>query len=336
MDLDRGLAWSRYAQRAIAASPALGHEIAATIDTPFEWLVSQRALDAIVAGGDAAALADELRRLRRRAFIHTLCRDLTGRADLDEVLLAITTLAEMALVAAAALHGRELAVAWGDPVGAETGAPQQLIVIGMGKLGGGELNVSSDIDLVFVYPEEGDTRGSRSLANREFFDRLGRRVIGALNEITADGYVFRVDMRLRPYGESGPLTSSFVALENYLVAQGRAWERYAWLKARPLTGNRHDELARHITPFVYRKYLDYDAYEGLRDIHRQIREQERGRGCANDIKLGRGGIREIEFIAQALQIVRGGKEPDLRVRGTRAALRALAKRGLLPWRASDA
>jgi len=189
---------------------------------------------------------------------------------------------------------------------------------------------------VFVYPEEGDTRGPRSIANREFFDRLGRRVIGALNEITADGYVFRVDMRLRPYGESGPLTSSFVALEHYLVAQGRAWERYAWLKARPLTGDRHDELARHITPFVYRKYLDYDAYEGLRDIHRQIREQERGSGYVNDIKLGRGGIREIEFITQALQIVRGGKEPELRARGTQNALAALAERGLLPRRASDA
>jgi glutamate-ammonia-ligase adenylyltransferase len=336
MDLDRALAWSRYAQRAIAASPALGREIAATIDAPFDWPAVQRALDAFAAGGDSAALADELRRLRRRAFIHTLCRDLTGRADLDEVLLAITTLAETALVAAVTLHSRELGVACGDPIGAESGAPQQLIVIGMGKLGGGELNVSSDIDLVFVYPEEGDTRGSRSIANREFFDRLGRRVIRALNEMTADGYVFRVDMRLRPYGESGPLTSSFVALEHYLVTQGRAWERYAWLKARPLTGHRHDELGRHITPFVYRKYLDYDVYEGLRDIHRQIREQERASAYADDIKLGPGGIREIEFIAQALQIVRGGREPDLRARGTRAALAALAERGLLPRRASDA
>ena len=336
MELDRALAWSRYAQRAIAASPALGREIAAVIDAPFDWAAAQRALDAIVASGDTEALADGLRRLRRRAFIHTLCRDLTGRAELAEVLHAITTLAETALAAAVTLHARELAAAWGDPIGAESGTPQQLIVIGMGKLGGSELNVSSDVDLVFVYPEEGETRGPRSIANREFFDRLGRRVIAALNEITADGYVFRVDMRLRPFGESGPLTSSFVGLEHYLVTQGRAWERYAWLKARPLTGNRHDELSRHIVPFVYRKYLDYDVYEGLRDIHRQIREQERGSGYADDVKLGPGGIREIEFIAQALQIVRGGKEPDLRVRNTRAALAALAERGLLPRRASNA
>jgi glutamate-ammonia-ligase adenylyltransferase len=336
MELDRALAWSRYAQRAIAASPSLEREIAATIDAPFDWTVALRALDAIAAGDDAPSLAAELRRLRRRLFIHTLCRDLTGRAELAEVLRAVTTLAETALVAAVTHHTRRLTAAWGEPVGAETGTPQQLIVIGMGKLGGGELNVSSDVDFVFVYPEEGDTRGPRSMANREFFDLLGRRVIGALNEMTADGYVFRVDMRLRPYGESGPLTSSFVALEHYLVAQGRTWERYAWLKARPLTGTRHEELARHITPFVYRKYLDYDAYEGLRDIHRQIREQERTSAYANDIKLGRGGIREIEFITQALQIVRGGKEPELRVRGTQHALAKLVERGLMPRRASDA
>ena len=185
-----------------------------------------------------------------------------------------------------------------------------------------ELNVSSDIDLVFVYPEDGETDGPRRISNREFFDRLGQRVIAAISHVDADGYVFRVDMRLRPYGESGPLTVSFAALEHYLVTQGRAWERYAWLKARPLTGERHDELAALVTPFVYRKYLDYDAYDGLRGIHRQIREQEKRRDYAQDIKLGAGGIREIEFIVQALQIVRGGREPALRIAGTLPALAA--------------
>jgi len=289
-----------------------------------------------MAGDNAGAFAADLRRLRRRLFLHTLFRDLTARADLAEVVAAVTQLAERTIAAAVAFHTRELAMTSGDPVGAESGAAQPLIVIGMGKLGGSELNVSSDVDLVFVYPEEGDTAGPRPLANREFFDRLGRRVINALNQVTADGYVFRVDMRLRPYGESGPLTSSFAALEHYLVAQGRAWERYAWLKARPLTGDRDEELTRRIAPFVYRKYLDYDAYEGLRDIHRQIREQERRGRYASDIKLGPGGIREIEFIAQALQIVRGGKEPELRVRGTQHALDVLAQRGSLPQSASDA
>ena len=200
----------------------------------------------------------------------------------------------------------------------------------MGKLGGGELNVSSDVDLVFVYPDDGETDGARPLANREFFERLGRRVIGALNDITPDGYVFRVDMRLRPYGESGPLAVPYSALERYLITQGRAWERYAWLKARALTGARHDELDALVTPFVFRKYLDFDAYDGLRDIHRQIGEQGKRNDYGPNIKLGPGGIREVEFVVQALQIVRGGREPGLRVRGTLPALAAIAERGLLP------
>src|ERR1043166_8342000 len=200
----------------------------------------------------------------------------------------------------------------------------------MGKLGGAELNVSSDIDLVFIYPEDGATAGPKSVANQEFFDRLGRRVIAALADVTADGFVFRVDMRLRPYGDSGPLSASFAALEQYLVTQGRTWERYAWLKARALTGERCDALEALIAPFVFRKYLDYDAYAGLRDVHHQIREQGRRKDYARNIKLGPGGIRELEFIVQALQLVRAGREPALRVRGTLAALDAIEERGLLP------
>ncbi len=336
MDLDRALTFSRYAQHALTAMPELSDEIAATLDRPFDWTAANATLAVVVAAHDAGALAIALRTLRRRVFVHTLCRDLTARAQLPEVLRTVTTLAEVTLSAAVALHTRQLSEQFGDPLGAESGDRQPLIVIGMGKLGGAELNVSSDIDLVFVYPEEGDTRGPRSIANREFFDRLGRRVVGALSDVTPDGYVFRVDMRLRPYGASGPLTGSFAALEQYLVTQGRAWERYAWLKARALTGSRHDELAQLVDPFVYRKYLDYDIYEGLRDIHRQIREQERRGDYAADVKLGPGGIREIEFIAQALQIVRGGKEPALRLRGTLPALAALSARRLLPRGASEA
>ncbi len=262
-------------------------------------------------------------------FIQTLARDLTGRADLAEVCANMTTLAEVALRAAVALHHRLLAGEHGEPRD-ERGNAQSLVVIGMGKLGGGELNVSSDVDLVFVYPEDGETDGARPLSNREFFERLGRRVIGALNDITPDGYVFRVDMRLRPYGDSGPLAVPYSALEHYLITQGRAWERYAWLKARALTGTRHDELHALVTPFVFRKYLDFDAYEGLRDVHRQIREQGKRIDYGPNIKLGPGGIREIEFIVQALQLVRGGREPGLRVRGTLPALAAIAERSLLP------
>ena len=330
MDFDRAVAYSRYAQRAFAASPALREAIVASIEAPFDWASARTAVATLANDGDAGLLAIELRRLRQQVFVHSLCRDLTRRADLAEVTCAMTSLAEIALQSAVALHTRDLEAAFGAPRGVESRRRQQLIAIGMGKLGGAELNVSSDIDLVFVYPEEGDTEGPRVIANREFFDRLGRRVIRTLHDVTADGFVFRVDMRLRPYGDSGPLTSSFIALEHYLIAQGRAWERYAWLKARPLTGDRHAELLSQINAFVYRKYLDYDIYEGLRDIHEQIHDQARARRFADDVKLGRGGIREIEFIAQALQIVRGGKEPQLRVRPTQLALTLLAQRGVFP------
>src|SRR6185437_12730131 len=329
MDLDRALAFSRYAERALTAHPALRDEIVATLDTRFDWTRALRDVEAAVAGDDPATLAAALRALRRRAFVHTLVRDLTGRADFAEVVRAMTTLAECSLAAAVELHARALAATFGLPRADAGGDVQQLIVVGMGKLGGCELNVSSDVDLVFVYPEDGETDGAKRISNREFFDRLGQRIVAVLGRIDADGYVFRVDTRLRPYGESGPLTVSFAALERYLVTQGRAWERYAWLKARALTGERHDELAALVTPFVYRKYLDYDAYEGLRGIHRQIRDQERRRDYADDIKLGAGGIREIEFVVQALSIVRGGREPALRARGTLPALAALAKRGIV-------
>ena len=329
MNLARALSFSRYAQRALLARPALSDELVATLGAPFDWASAAAEVDAVAAGGDGAALAATLRVLRRRVFLHTLARDLTGRASFGEVVHAMTTLAERSLRAAVDLHSRSLSELHGTPRGETTGTPQRLIVVGMGKLGGGELNVSSDVDLVFVYPEEGETEGAKRVSNREFFDRLGQRIIAALGCIDADGYVFRVDTRLRPYGESGPLTASFAALEQYLVTQGRAWERYAWLKARALTGECHGELRDLVTPFVYRKYLDYDAYEGLRGIHRQIREQEKRRDFADDIKLGAGGIREIEFIVQALQIVRGGRDPALRVPGTLPALAELARQNVI-------
>ena len=328
MDLVDALEFSRYAARLVAAQPALEAELAALVAGPFAIGADERS--AAVAAPDAPALAAALRRLRQRAMLVTLLRDLTGRADLIEVCATITGVAELAIASVVTAHHRWLVEAHGDPIGAESGRPQELIVVAMGKLGGGELNVSSDVDLVFVYPEGGTTAGPRPLANQEFFDRLGRRVITALADVTHDGYVFRVDMRLRPYGDSGALTVSFAALEQYLITQGRTWERYAWLKARPLTGERGDELERLIAPFIFRKYLDYDAYAGLRDVHRQIREQGRRRDYADNLKLGPGGIREIEFIVQALQLVRGGREPALRVRGTLPALRLLGARGLLP------
>jgi glutamate-ammonia-ligase adenylyltransferase len=328
MDLAEALEFSQYASRLRAAQPGLFASVTDALESPF--VVNADDAAALQRAPDPAALGVLLRKLRQRVFLGTLLRDLTGRANLLEVCAAMTRLADVATSVTVAAHHRWLAETHGNPIGAESGAAQKLIVIGMGKLGGGELNASSDVDLVFVYPEAGATDGAKPLANQEFFERLGRRVIAALDEATADGFVFRVDMRLRPYGDAGPLCSSFVALESYLIAQGRTWERYAWLKARPLTGDQGDALERLIEPFVFRKYLDYDAYGGLRDVHRQIRGQGRRKDYASNIKLGPGGIREIEFIVQALQLVRGGREPALRARGTLPALAAVAARGLLP------
>ncbi|MEO5701417.1 MAG: bifunctional [glutamate--ammonia ligase]-adenylyl-L-tyrosine phosphorylase/[glutamate--ammonia-ligase] adenylyltransferase [Casimicrobiaceae bacterium] len=335
MDLLADLQFSHYATRALAAHAGDRTWLVEAVESAFDWAHESIEVVSTAAGDDPAALAKALRNLRRRAFLHTMARDLARRADVREVCAGMTRLAELALEVAVEFHHRALAVRHGTPRGI-AGDAQRLIVIGMGKLGGGELNVSSDVDLVFVYPEEGETDGPRTVSAREFFESLGRRVIASLQEVTGDGYVFRVDMRLRPYGESGALAVPLSALEQYLITQGRAWERYAWLKARPLTGDAHEALAAIVTPFVFRKYLDFDAYEGLRDIHRQIREQGKRRDYAPNVKLGRGGIRELEFTVQAIQLVRGGREPSLQVRGTLPALDAIAERKLLPEVATTA
>ncbi|MEK6244166.1 MAG: bifunctional [glutamate--ammonia ligase]-adenylyl-L-tyrosine phosphorylase/[glutamate--ammonia-ligase] adenylyltransferase, partial [Pseudomonadota bacterium] len=202
---------------------------------------------------------------------------------------------------------------------------EQLIVVAMGKLGGGELNVSSDIDLVFVHPDDHENP-----ADPQRLERTGRKLIALLNDVTEDGFAFRVDMRLRPYGDSGALVSSFDALEAYFVAQGREWERYAWIKARPISGSKHEGLAAIVRPFVYRKYLDYGTLEAMRRLHAEVRRDVARRELAEHVKLGPGGIREIEFIAQALQLVRGGRDPDLTVRPTLEVLKVLSKKNLLP------
>ncbi|GAB4124870.1 MAG: bifunctional [glutamate--ammonia ligase]-adenylyl-L-tyrosine phosphorylase/[glutamate--ammonia-ligase] adenylyltransferase [Sideroxydans sp.] len=277
-------------------------------------------------------MATALRTLRKRVLSLLMLRDLCGKCGLEEVMDGMTALAEIAVQRAQACLMQSLTAQYGLPIGADSGTPQELLVIGMGKLGGGELNVSSDIDLIFIYPEEGDTDGARSLSNHEFFTRLGRRLIGLLNEVTADGFVFRVDMRLRPYGDSGPLVMSFAALEEYLVSQGREWERYAWIKARviaPRSAPRADELERLVRPFVYRKYLDFGAFDSMRKLHAQIRAEVARKDKHDNIKLGPGGIREIEFIAQVFQLIRGGRDARLRLRPTRLVLRQLAVDGQL-------
>lgn len=333
-DLARALAPSRYARRLLAAEPGLAAALAAGLEQPF----TRDAMSAFLAGHDLsgeAQLKAALRALRKQVYLRVIARDLTGRASLEEVMGTMTTLAEVCIQQALPRLDQWLAEIHGEPVGAESGTRQDLIVVAMGKLGGGELNVSSDVDLIYLYPEDGETSGPRRVSNHEYFTRLGQKLSQVLAELTPEGYVFRVDTRLRPWGESGPLVASFAALEEYFVAHGREWERYAWLKARALTGDEAG-LMTLVRPFVYRKYLDYDAIAALRGMHAQIRREVARRDMADNIKLGPGGIREIEFTAQVFQLIRGGKDPLLQVRATRTALELIRTRRLLPDETIDA
>lgn len=330
--LERCARLSGWARRTLARDPNLLDP--ATLAAPYSSVRMQEEI-AAAAPGDEATLARVLRGLRQRVMLHVMARDLAGASDLEEVTATFTSLAQCCIVEGVQRLESWMAPRWGIPRSA-CGERQQLMVVGMGKLGGGELNVSSDVDLVFVYPEEGETDGPLVLSCHEYFERLGRRLIALLHESTGDGFVFRVDMRLRPYGDSGPLAASLDMLESYFATQGRAWERYAWLKARPLTGDAHEALMKVVTPFVFRRYLDFGTIQSLRELHAQIRAEVSRRDLADNIKLGRGGIREVEFSAQVVQLVRGGKEANLRVRPTLAALSALTGRGWLDPKSHEA
>jgi glutamate-ammonia-ligase adenylyltransferase len=299
----RKISLSRYAERLLAARPELGQEIARPV--PFGRPEMAAAL-AGAAKDDERELKRRLRQLRQRVLLRLIARDLSGLADLGEVCGTMSDLAEAEILAAQE---------W-------TGAPE-LAVVGMGKLGGRELNVSSDVDLVFLYPG--------AIEHHERYERAGRTLIRLLSEVNEDGFAFRVDMRLRPYGDSGPLACNLGFLENYFVTQGREWERYAWIKARCLTGSPgfRREIENTVRPFVFRKYLDYGTLAAMRRLHGEVRRDVARRELAEHVKLGPGGIREIEFIAQALQLVRGGRDPELQVRPTQAVLSVLQKRNVL-------
>ncbi len=321
--LERALRLSPFARRLAAARPGLAEALAASGAAPLARADLEAAL-AAVPPGDGAALAVAMRELRARTMLTLIVRDLAGLASLDEVVTTVTALAEVTIGAALAAAHAEQAALHGEPARGE-----RLLVVGMGKLGGGELNVSSDVDLVFLHAAEGETDGARPLSHHEFFTRVGRRAIGLVSDLTAEGFVFRVDMRLRPFGDSGPLVSSFAALENYFIGQARPWERYAWLKGRVLNGP-GDEVAAIVRPFVYRRYLDYGLLESLRDLHGRIQAEAGRRGRTDDIKVGAGGIRECEFAVQLFQLVRGGRDAGLQLVSTRGALAAVGARGLLP------
>ena len=292
---------------------------------------------------DENSLKKALRQLRQRVILRTMFRDLNGLAgfgieSLNEVVTTTTNLAEIALNTATnylqewlqALHGRPLSI---------LGVPQGLIVIGMGKLGGRELNVSSDIDLIFAYESEGETIGLNAdglnkISNQYFFTKLAKKLISAIDEMTEDGFVFRVDMRLRPFGSEGVLVSNLDALEAYYQNNGREWERYAWIKGRVVVGAEANIHAL-LRPFIFRKYLDFNALASMRDLKLQIHRDVTQKGQQDNIKLGRGGIREIEFIAQVFQLIRGGQDASLQIKPTLAVLNLLKNKGLLQEKTVD-
>ncbi len=318
---------SRYFQRLCAADPSFAGRILTHLDMPWNIASMQARLDAATIG-DNEGLQHAMRKLRQEIVGHIIVRDLAGLGNLDEVMRLCTELAHVTVACALRHHAKWLSAVHGTPM-SEDGTELELAVIGMGKLGGGELNVSSDIDLVYLYAAEGETTGGRPLSHHQFFTLLAKRIGLALSEITMDGFVFRVDTRLRPWGEAGPLAMSYAAFEDYLVVHGREWERYAWIKGRPLTGSHLNELNAIVRPFVFRKYLDFNALSAMRDLHAQIRREVVRHDRADNIKLGPGGIREIEFIAQVFQLIRGGQVPALQTRSTLAVLPVLAVRNLL-------
>ncbi|MFL0866508.1 bifunctional [glutamate--ammonia ligase]-adenylyl-L-tyrosine phosphorylase/[glutamate--ammonia-ligase] adenylyltransferase [Vibrio parahaemolyticus] len=273
-----------------------------------------------------------LRQFRNREMVYIAWKDFLHAWTLEESLRHLSQLAEAMIFETYQWQYKICCAEWGTPTNAE-GEAQPMLIIGMGKLGGGELNFSSDIDLIFTYPENGETQGARrSIANAQFFTRLGQRIIKALDQQTYDGFCYRVDMRLRPFGESGPLVMSYAALEDYYQEQGRDWERYAMIKARVMGCEmypQYQELRKMLRPFVFRRYIDFSAIQSLRRMKSMISSEVRRRGLTNNIKLGAGGIREIEFIAQVFQLIRGGREPSLRNRGLLETLNGIEELALL-------
>ncbi len=320
---------SRYAERLCHAKPILVEQLRIAAHLPFTTAMMHAGLLTAILTEEEALFHAALRHLRQQVMLRLIFRDINGRADFAEVAATISALADVTVSAALQFHSRVVARQFGLDEHDLAQENAQLVVVGMGKLGAYELNVSSDIDLIFIYAKDGDATEARSW--HEFHAETGKRVIRALDHLDENGFVFRVDMRLRPFGASGPLVSSAASLENYFQSQARPWERYAWLKARAVTGGAATQatLQNIISPFVYRRYNDYGAIDEMRDLHAQIRAEALKKNRLGDIKVGRGGIREIEFIAQLFQLVRGGRDQALQVASTRQALALIGERGLV-------
>ncbi len=272
-----------------------------------------------------------LRVFRHREMLRILWRDLFGLDSLDDTLLALSSMADACIQVASKWAHQSIAKRCGQARDVD-GNVQSMLVLGMGKLGGQELNVSSDIDLIYLFAENGNSDGKRSVENRDYFRQVAQLTTRLLGTVTEDGFAFRVDTRLRPFGESGPLVMNFAGLEQYYLTQGRDWERYAMIKARPIVFDKAnlDAFNQLLSPFVYRRYLDYSAIESLRELKRKIALSVKQKSMQQNIKLGIGGIREIEFIGQAFQLVRGGRQERLRQRPIKVILHTLNDMKLMP------
>ncbi|HDZ8013457.1 bifunctional [glutamate--ammonia ligase]-adenylyl-L-tyrosine phosphorylase/[glutamate--ammonia-ligase] adenylyltransferase [Citrobacter amalonaticus] len=328
------LTFSDFVQDSVIAHPHWLAELESAPPQADEWQQYGEWLQtALATVNDEAALMHELRLFRRRVMVRIAWAQALSLVDDTDILQQLSHLAETLIVSARDWLYDACCREWGTPCSQE-GIPQPLLILGMGKLGGGELNFSSDIDLIFAWPEHGSTQGGRrELDNAQFFTRMGQRLIKVLDQPTQDGFVYRVDMRLRPFGDSGPLVLSFAALEDYYQEQGRDWERYAMVKARIMgdTDGRYvDELRAMLRPFVFRRYIDFSVIQSLRNMKGMIAREVRRRGLKDNIKLGAGGIREIEFIVQVFQLIRGGREPSLQSRSLLPTLSAIAALHLLP------
>jgi len=335
-----GLAFSDFVLENLQQHPDWWQAIRDQPPQPDEWQHYAAWLNQALSTVDSeASLMRELRLFRRRMLVRVAWMQALQQATTVQSLQQLSVLAEVLISRARDWVYQACCHDFGTPCNAD-GEAQPLLILGMGKLGGGELNFSSDIDLIFAWPENGTTRGGRrELDNAQFFTRMGQRLIKVLDQPTMDGFVYRVDMRLRPFGDSGPLVMSFAALEDYYQEQGRDWERYAMVKAR-LMGDDQDrwslELQQMLRPFVYRRYIDFSVIQSLRNMKGMISREVRRRGLKNNIKLGAGGIRETEFIVQVFQLIRGGRERSLQLRALLPTLEAIKTLALLPAEQVDA
>src|SRR5574341_1232166 len=320
------------------------------VHPPGKDVLAGRLADAVRAAREEAEFLRALRLFRKQEMLSIALRDLLGKGDLAEIVGELSDLAEAALQTAYERVYAELEARFGRPMiaaGSGAAAPAGFAVIAMGKLGGRELNFSSDVDLMYVYTANGETEGVASpdgavtgrITNHQYFIKLAERLSAAINEKTGDGFVFRVDLRLRPEGQRGPLAQSLGGYEIYYESWGQTWERSALLKARPVAGDEGvgREFMHRITPFVYRIYLDYGAIAEIRDMKQKINSDVEQKGRTHrDVKLGYGGIREIEFVIQALQLIYAGRDRTLRERNALKALHTLSRKGLITYQEHEA